>query len=114
MMVQQTIQKNYQGYASTDPRMYLISKENGGVASARNAALDHLSNLKYDWVSFLDADDIYGIDNLANLKEIICNNPEVDYIRTHCKSYTNRTDMLADASAIHPHAPVKAMNPTIF
>jgi len=98
-------------YASTDPRIYLISKENGGVASARNAALDHLSNLKYDWISFLDADDMLGIYNLANLKEIICNNPEVDYIRTHCKSYTNRTDMLADASVIHPHAPVKVMNP---
>lgn len=103
-------EKIIEEYASNDPRICLISKENGGVSSARNAALDHLSNLKYDWVSFLDADDMLGIDNLSNLKEIICNHPKVDYIRTHCKSYQDRKDMTLDVAIAHPLSSVKIMD----
>lgn len=94
-------------YASRDSRIYLISKENGGVSRARNAALDYLSTLDYDWISFLDADDLLRVDNLSNLKQIICMNPNVDYIRTHCKSYRKRKDMFADASVPCPLTSVK-------
>ncbi len=103
-------EKIIEKYASNDPRINLISKENGGVSSARNAALDYLSNLKYDWISFLDADDMLGVDNLSNLKEIICKNPKVDYIRTHCKSYQDRKEMISDAATVHPHTSVIILN----
>lgn len=48
-------------YAENDPRVKYFRKENGGVSSARNLALD-ISTGK--WIIFLDADD-YWLDNRA-------------------------------------------------
>lgn len=42
-------------YASKDARVRVIHKKNGGLSSARNAALD--SQLKGDYVTFVDSDD---------------------------------------------------------
>ena len=41
-------------YAKLDPRIHVIHKENGGVSSARNAALDAARG---DYVTFVDSDD---------------------------------------------------------
>ena len=42
------------GFAGTDSRIRVIHKPNGGVSSARNAALDEARG---EWVMFVDADD---------------------------------------------------------
>lgn len=42
-------------YAQKDSRVRVIHKKNGGLSSARNAALD--SNLTGDYVTFVDSDD---------------------------------------------------------
>lgn len=47
-------------YASRDKRVRVIHKTNGGVSSARNAALD--SDLTGDYVTFVDSDDWLAID----------------------------------------------------
>lgn len=41
-------------YAIKDSRIRVISKENGGVSSARNCGLDNATG---EWVTFVDADD---------------------------------------------------------
>lgn len=41
-------------YASTDSRIKVIHKENGGVSSARNMGLDVV---KGEWIAFVDSDD---------------------------------------------------------
>lgn len=41
-------------YARKDNRIRVISKENGGVSSARNLGLDNATG---EWVTFVDADD---------------------------------------------------------
>lgn len=41
-------------YAQRDCRIKVFSKENGGVSSARNLALDNATG---EWVTFVDADD---------------------------------------------------------
>lgn len=41
-------------YAAKDPRVKVISKENGGVSSARNCGLDNATG---EWVTFVDSDD---------------------------------------------------------
>ena len=42
-------------YEQTDKRIVVITKENGGVSSARNTGLDHASG---NFVSFVDPDDL--------------------------------------------------------
>ncbi len=41
-------------YEASDPRVIVISKENGGVSSARNAGLDRMTG---EYVTFIDSDD---------------------------------------------------------
>ncbi len=42
------------GYAEKDSRIVVITKENGGVSSARNAGLDRMTG---EFVTFIDPDD---------------------------------------------------------
>ncbi len=53
-----------QDYAQKDPRVRVFSKENGGVAAARNLALDHAQG---EWITFVDSDDLLPKDALASL-----------------------------------------------
>lgn len=49
----------------SDVRIRYLKKNNGGVSSARNYGIKHS---KFDWIMFLDADDLLDCDAL----EIIC------------------------------------------
>lgn len=45
-------------YANNDSRIRVIHKENGGLSSARNAALDVVCEEKQaEWITFIDSDD---------------------------------------------------------
>ena len=52
-------------YANKDQRIKVIHKNNGGLSSARNAALDLPP--KGDFVTFLDSDDFWHTDYLKSL-----------------------------------------------
>jgi len=54
--------------AIEDGRIRLIEKENGGVCSARNRGI---MESKYDYVAFLDADDCYDSEFLAEQVKLI-------------------------------------------
>ncbi len=51
-------------WARKDPRIRVLHKENGGVSSARNAALDVAAG---EWVRFVDADDQLPPDSIEKL-----------------------------------------------
>ena len=53
-----------QGYAAKDSRVYVFSKENGGLSSARNAGLNLA---KGEYISFVDSDDYISEDFLKYL-----------------------------------------------
>src|SRR5690606_38944730 len=48
----------------TDSRIKLIQKINGGVSSARNVGIQ---NAKYEYIAFLDADDIWLPNHLEEI-----------------------------------------------
>ena len=51
-------------YAAQDARVHVIHKENGGLSSARNAALDQMTG---QYVCFVDSDDYIPHDALETL-----------------------------------------------
>lgn len=53
-------------YAEKDQRIRVIHKPNGGVSSARNAAL---AEAKGEWLTFVDADDYIEADFLKKMLE---------------------------------------------
>lgn len=52
----------------TDSRIKLIQKINGGVSSARNVGIQ---NAKYEYIAFLDADDIWLPNHLEEIHFLI-------------------------------------------
>lgn len=52
--------------AAADPRITLVRRDNGGVASARNLALSKMS-AAVQYVAFVDADDLWCEDALERL-----------------------------------------------
>lgn len=55
-------------YAALDPRFRVIRKKNAGLSAARNTGIEAAQG---EWVSFLDADDIWCPGLLAQVVEII-------------------------------------------
>lgn len=51
-----------------DPRIRIIDKPNGGVSSARNRGIEET---KYEWIAFLDADDLWKGNHLEEVAEMI-------------------------------------------
>ena len=63
--------------AYRDPRIRIIQKENEGVSSARNRALEEAQG---EFVAFLDADDRWAPEYLAVIEGIIRDTPEAKFI----------------------------------
>lgn len=51
-----------------DNRLRIIDKENGGVSSARNRGIKEAKN---EWIAFIDGDDIWHIDHLKIMSQLI-------------------------------------------
>ena len=67
----------------TDSRIRLIKQKNGGVSAARNRGIEEARGA---YVAFLDADDVWLPDHLANLVSLITNYPQC---RAWSSSYVN-------------------------
>lgn len=63
------------GFSAQDPRIKVISKENGGSSSARNAGLK-VATGKY--IGFIDADDYIEADMYMNLVSALENDYDAD------------------------------------
>ena len=51
-----------------DSRIRIISQDNKGVSSARNRGI---KEAKFDWIVFLDADDLWYNNHLSTLAKMI-------------------------------------------
>lgn len=61
-------------FTDRDARFRLVTKPNGGLASARNYGIHHA---KCEYIALLDGDDIYDSEKLANHVDILTRNPKV-------------------------------------
>ncbi len=62
-----------------DPRVKLISQENGGVAAARNTGIAHAQG---EYIAFLDADDLWEPTKLQKQAHCLETNPSVGLVYT--------------------------------
>lgn len=51
-----------------DPRIRIIDKPNGGVSRARNRGV---KEARYEWIAFLDADDLWRGNHLAEVADMM-------------------------------------------
>lgn len=70
-----------------DKRIQLRHQKNSGVSAARNKGIEEA---KYDWIVFLDADDIWMENHLSSLKEMIT---KFETYSVFCTSYTKANDI---------------------
>lgn len=66
-------------YEVKDSRIFVLHKENGGVSSARNLGLSHVSG---EWVTFIDSDDWVAPCYLKNLMSHISDT--IDLVFSYC------------------------------
>lgn len=63
--------------AINDSRVRLIEQENLGVSAARNRGI---KESKSDWITFLDADDLWVPEHLEEFKKMIDNFPHTNWL----------------------------------
>ncbi len=70
-----------------DNRIRIIDKINEGVSAARNRGV---FEAQYDWIAFLDGDDIWSSNHLEEVEKMINMFPNVDLFATSFKYSDNR------------------------
>jgi glycosyltransferase involved in cell wall biosynthesis len=75
-------------HSESDPRIVIIDKTNGGVSSARNLGI---KQAKYNYVAFLDGDDLWFHNHLSIIYSLITSYPHnnvAGYVTRFLKSST--------------------------
>ncbi len=78
----------------------VITKENGGLPSARNAGLGHVRGT---WVTFTDPDDVLDAAYVSEVSRFIAANPRVDLVATNRLILDEATDVLKDTHPLRHH-----------
>lgn len=74
----------------SDNRLKIINQVNQGVGAARNTGMSHTS---FEWVAFLDSDDLWAPNHLSELKKIIEEFPLSGMVATSYKSFYSNADI---------------------
>lgn len=68
-----------------DKRIRLIHQKNQGVSAARNRGIEEA---KYEWIAFLDGDDLWEKEHLEEYTIAIQSAPNLNWV---CSGYTSKT-----------------------
>jgi glycosyltransferase involved in cell wall biosynthesis len=77
----------------------ILSKPNGGQASARNLGLAHASG---EWITFTDPDDWIGNDYLSEVDHFLGLNPTADLVATN-RRLVHESTGTESAHPLHQH-----------
>lgn len=89
-----------QKFAADDNRIKLINRENGGLSAARNSGIDAASG---EYISFLDADDIWHKDFLSILVKV-ADESGADISAATFFEFENSSDSMPDYSKLNVDA----------
>lgn len=95
-------------YAAKDARIRVIHKVNAGVSAARNDGLDAM---KGDYVTFLDSDDEFQLENtLQDNMKVLMEHPEIDILQYPVRSSDHSTvPSIQETTFDNPKAMLKAL-----
>lgn len=95
-------------YAAKDVRIRVIHKANAGVSAARNDGLDAM---KGDYVTFLDSDDEFQLENtLQDNMKVLMEHPEIDILQYPVRSSDHSTvPSIQETTFDNPQAMLKAL-----
>lgn len=79
-------------YASKDERLRVFHKENGGVATALNLALEHARG---KWICWLSSDDMFMPDKLETQVQAFAANPGIYFFHTNYNVFYEETGRLS-------------------
>ncbi|MEN8445241.1 MAG: glycosyltransferase family 2 protein [Cyanobacteria bacterium J06555_13] len=82
--------------AIDDPRLKIISIKNGGVANARNVGIEKATG---DYLTFLDADDLWTSDKLEKQVAALQQQPKAGVAYSWTRSMNNSGELFYDANA---------------
>ena len=79
-----------QEYCNKNTNAKVITKQNGGVSSAKNVGIDNATG---DYIYFYDPDDIINFQLIEHLVNIIESN-EADFAITYCKRIKEKENLI--------------------
>lgn len=91
----------------SDPRIVIIDKENAGVGAARNTGMSHA---RFEWIAFIDADDIWASNHLSELKLIIDKFPSSGLVSTSKKSFYGDPDIIDPDLDLSSRSRIRSIN----
>lgn len=68
----------------SDARVKIINQDNAGVGAARNNGMSHAN---FEWIAFLDGDDLWAPNHLSEIKKVISMCPTARMVATNYKSF---------------------------
>lgn len=89
---------------SNFPEVTLIKKQNGGPSSARNLGI---KNARFEWIAFLDADDIWAMDKNDNQLHEITENPKAVLVASNWSG--SAKTLLSLEKTRPPHSQVRKL-----
>lgn len=95
------------------PEVELVAKENGGVASSRNAGV---SRCRQEWVAFLDGDDVWADNKIQRCCEMLSEHGGDAVALVHDVEMRDESsgEVLSRSSVASAHSPAILSAPEVF
>ncbi len=97
----------------SDNRLKIFNQANQGVGTARNTGMSHAS---FEWLAFLDGDDLWAPNHLSELRKIVEKFPLSGMVATSYKPFYSNAELKVDD--IKSKTPIRSIDyflePTVW